>query len=60
MCGRAPRLRLVGKNQAYRALCRVRVGVGSLDQAKNDSRRVLYSVKEINGMFDCGEIEWRF
>lgn len=58
MCSRAPRLRLVGKTQAYRALpCEGRVG--SLEQAKNDSRQVINSVKEINGMFDCGEIEWR-
>jgi hypothetical protein len=31
----------------------------AFDQAKIDSRRDLDSVKEINGMFDCREIERR-
>jgi hypothetical protein len=58
MSSRAPRLRLVGKPSVSSSLPCEDMWE-AFDQAKNDSRWVSNSVKEINGMFDCGEIEWR-
>lgn len=56
MCSRAPRLRLVGKTRRIEDSA-VRGDVKSLGQAYNGSHWVSGSVKEIDGMFDCGEIE---